>query len=82
MTPIDTSMDSGTSVRPVYSFRLSPQAKQEGGHGLTGSRSDVEEPQVIDKWVRRCRIAAVVSGVLLLIAVIVALVIVCGVRAK
>lgn len=77
MTPVSTSPEStSASVHAVYSFRMSQsnsvlRSKVMLVDGLIVMQEDV------DLWVRRCRIAAVTSGVVLsflVIAVVVAVI--------
>ncbi|KAI0089674.1 hypothetical protein BDY19DRAFT_943705 [Irpex rosettiformis] len=78
MTPVDApSADSDASVNAIYSFHLSPdgsvvRSKKAtlDGRGAEDEES-VQVKMMVDPWVRRCRIAAVTSGILLSIAVVV-----------
>lgn len=80
MTPVDPpSTDSGDSLNALYSFHLSPdgsvvQSKKVrlDNHGVEDEESlEVKTIRVVDPWVRRCRIAAITSGIVLSIAVVV-----------
>lgn len=83
MTPIDTSIDSRASINPVYSLHLSSGSKEEGKEvAATTTRYEVVEVGVVDRWVRKCRIAAFVSGALLCVAMIIASIAIAGVTSK
>ena len=66
---------------------MSPVVEGNGGNLHNASLEVKPEeikvivPHAVDPWVRRCRVAAVASGVLLAMAVVVAIVVVAGVRA-
>ncbi|KAI0686324.1 hypothetical protein BC835DRAFT_461114 [Cytidiella melzeri] len=84
MTPTGVpSLDSGASTNAVYSYHLSPidtvkQSKEArlDGNEIAEDDVNVEIHAVVDQWVRRCRIAAVTSGVVLSVVVIVVVVVV------
>lgn len=79
---LDTSVDSGASVIPVYSLYLSSSPKDDSRSAPAAAEKNAGETLPLDRWVRRCRIAAVVSGIILCVAVIIALIAIAGVKAK
>ncbi len=80
MTPVDVSVDSEASVNPVYSLHLSSEPHEERTRG-TAATAETNVVKVMDRWVRRCRVAAIVGGIILCVAVIIAAVAVAGGRA-